>query len=160
MLGPVVKAAARLTAWLVQGRNTQLRAEERSTIWVVGGPQAMIDICEKRTSEDLFYTIDCTPLLDPNETILQVIGNITADQGNLTFGTPSINVAQIVTKDRRIIAARKAIQVEISGGALAGRSVLHCYVRPVISTTLDGVTVYNPKREPTVLLRLINNPPV
>jgi hypothetical protein len=99
-------------------------------------------------------------LLDPNETILQVIGNITADQGNLTFGTPSINVGQIVTKDKRIIAARKAIQVEISGGAIPdGRSVLACYVRPVISTTLDGVTVYNPKREPTVLLRLIDNPP-
>ncbi|HEY9239659.1 MAG TPA: hypothetical protein VIP10_12525 [Burkholderiaceae bacterium] len=159
ILGPLWRLSERLALWLVGQRSAVMRTDARSTLWVVGGHGTMTNVCDKRTTEELTFTIDCTSLLDAGETILSVAG-ITADEGDLVLSSAAKNTLPVITKDGRTIAAGKALQVQISGGVIpAGRPWQMCYVRPQFSTTLDGSATYNPKREATVVLRLIDNPP-
>lgn len=115
---------------------------------------------DKRTADKRWFDIDCTRLLDPLETILSVAG-IAADQGEMTFGVPRVNATAIAYRDGHIAAIGKVLQVEIDGGVIpAGRPWLYCYVRPLLVTTLDGTTPYNPTLDATFVIRLIDNPPV
>lgn len=111
-------------------------------------------ILEKRTSENKWYSIDCSDDLDASETI-QTITGVTADQGGLTFSGQAANAAQITFTDGRVAAIGKAIQLLIGGGAIPsgqklqdGRAGIQCTIRAKYHTTEGN------DREATVLLDL------
>ncbi|MDN8617858.1 hypothetical protein [Variovorax ginsengisoli] len=109
-------------------------------------------VLDKRTADSRVYDIDCTDLLATGETISSVT-SVTADQGTLTFGSPSINAAPIAYADGRTAAIGKVIQVQISAGTIpTGQSNLQCTVRALFATNVS------PAVEATVVLRLIDTP--
>jgi hypothetical protein len=109
-------------------------------------------VLDKRTRDVRIYDIDCTDLLALAETITSVT-SVAADQGALTFGTPTINAAQISYADGRTAAIGKVIQVQISAGTIpTGQSNLQCTVRALFATNVSSAV------EATVVLRLIDTP--
>lgn len=109
-------------------------------------------ILEKRTTESIWYDIDCTNLLDAEEIITAIVG-ITADQTGLVFAGPAINSAPVTFPDGVIASAGKVISVQISAGTVPTGSTNQIYtIRPLFNTN-EGNT-----REATVLLNVTNIP--
>ena len=93
-------------------------------------------ILEKRTFDDRLYTIDCSALLAVGQTIAS-IGGITDDSAELTFTNAVINLSPITLASGRIIPIRQGIQVEVSGGALAGAISQLITIRARFATNTD-----------------------
>jgi len=109
-------------------------------------------ILEKRTSEIIWYDIDCTNLLDTNETITSIL-SITADQEGLVFSASAVNSSPVTFPDGITAPAGKVISVQISEGVVPTGSTNQIYtIRPLFDTN-EGNT-----REATVLLNVTNIP--
>lgn len=107
---------------------------------------------EKRTYDSRIFDIDCSALLASTE-VIATVANVGADQGQMTFGTGTVNGSAMTYHDGSVAAAGKAIQVQISGGVVPpGIGALICTVRARFSTNL------NPQLEATVQLRLTDLP--
>jgi len=109
-------------------------------------------ILEKRTSEIIWYDLDCTNILDPLEKILNII-SVTADQTGLTFNAPAVNGSEVIFSDGTIGEIGKVISVQISGGVIPAPQLNQLYTIRALFFT-DG----NNTREATVLLNVINVP--
>ena len=113
-----------------------------------------MQILEKRTADARLFSIDCSLLLDPAETITSVT-SITSDQGGLTFGTVAINSAVLNYPNGRQAQVGKVMQFTISGGTIpAGQISLMCIVRALMQTSI------NPAIEATAILKLTNTPKI
>lgn len=109
-------------------------------------------ILEKRTSESIFYDLDCTNILDATETITSIT-DITSDQLGLVLDNWAVNTAPITFPDKSIGAVGKVISVQISEGIIPAPQVNQLYtIRALFDTTK-----YN-TREATVLLNVTNIP--
>ena len=109
-------------------------------------------ILEKRTSESIWYDIDCTQLLDVGE-IISSITSVTADQAGLVFTAPAINSQPVTFPDGSKAAAGKVISVQISAGVVPTGSTNQIYtIRPLFVTSESNI------REATVLLNVTNIP--
>lgn len=109
-------------------------------------------VLEKRTSESIFYDIDCTNILDAVETI-ETITSIEADQAGLTFSGAAINPDPVVFPDNSVAAIGKVISVQIGGGIIPTPQVNQLYtIRAIFNTTENNT------REATVLLNVTNIP--
>ena len=109
-------------------------------------------VLEKRTSEIIFYDIDCTNILDTIETITSVT-SVSADQTGLTFAGQAINSVPVDFPDGYSAAIGKVISVQISGGVIPSPQVNQLYTIRAIFVTSEGNT-----REATVLLNVTNIP--
>ena len=109
-------------------------------------------ILEKRTSESIWYDIDCTHLLDPSEIITSIV-SITADQSGLVFTAPAINSTPVTFSDGTTALAGKVISVQISAGVVPTGATNQIYtIRPLFDTSDSNI------REATVLLNVTNIP--
>lgn len=109
-------------------------------------------ILEKRTSETIWYDIDCTNLLDVTETITSIT-SVTADQSGLVFTAPAVNSAPVTFPDGSTALAGKVISVQISAGVVPSGSTNQIYtIRPLFVTSESNI------REATVLLNVTNIP--
>lgn len=109
-------------------------------------------VLEKRTSESIWYDIDCTLLLDAVETIDTII-SIEADQEGLTFSGAAINPTPVIFPDKYVGAAGKVISVQIGGGIIPTPQINQLYtIRALFNTTENNT------REATVLLNVTNLP--
>lgn len=109
-------------------------------------------ILQKRTTEDIWYNIDCTNLLEPYETITSITG-ITADQTGLTFSGAAVNDAPVTFPDGYTAAIGKVISVYISAGVVLAGDTYQIYtIRPVFVTNAGNT------RESTVLLNVTDVP--
>ena len=109
-------------------------------------------ILQKRTSENIWFDIDCTNLLDANEIILSVT-SITSDQTGLVFTAPAINSTPVSFSDGTTAAIGKVISVYISSGIVPTGATNQIYtIRPVFTTSEDNI------REATVLLNVTDIP--
>ena len=109
-------------------------------------------VLEKRTSESIFYDLDCTNILDPLE-IIQTINTIESDQDGLTFSASAINPDPVTFPDGSVAATGKVISVQISGGIIPTPQLNQLYTIRAIFNTSENNT-----REATVLLNVINVP--
>ena len=109
-------------------------------------------VLEKRTSEALFYDIDCTNLLDSIETITSIT-SVLADQTGLTFAGQAINAVPVTFSDGYSAAIGKVISVQISGGVIPTPQVNQLYTIRALFVTSEANT-----REATVLLNVTNIP--
>ena len=109
-------------------------------------------ILEKRTSEAIYYDIDCTYILDTLETITSVT-SVIADQIGLSLLGPAINPAPITFPDGQVAAIGKVISVQISGGIIPAPQINQLYTIRALFVTTEGNT-----REATVLLNVTNIP--
>ena len=88
-------------------------------------------ILEKRTTESIWYDIDCTNILDTNE-IITSITSITSDQSGLVFTAPAINNAPVTFPNEIVAAVGKVISVYISQGIVPSGSTNQIYtIRPI-----------------------------
>jgi hypothetical protein len=109
-------------------------------------------VLEKRTSESIWYDIDCTLILDPGETITSIT-TIEADQPGLNFAGQAINPDPVVFPDGSTALAGKVISVQISGGIIPAPQVNQLYtIRAIFNTSENNI------REATVLLNVTNLP--
>jgi len=109
-------------------------------------------ILEKRTTEVIWYDIDCTHILDPNE-IITSITSITSDQTGLTITGPAINSVPVTFPDGVIAEIGKVISVQISGGTVPSGATNQFYtIRPLFVTNESNT------REATVILNVTNIP--
>ena len=105
---------------------------------------------EKRTYDARPYDIICTQLLPPGATIAQV-NQILCDPSSagLVFGSPIINVQQVIYQDGTIAPPGAVIQVHISGGAIPPNTAgVMCTIRAQFTDSNGDNT------EATVLLNL------
>jgi len=109
-------------------------------------------VLEKRTSESIFYDIDCTLLLDPLE-IIETIISIDSDQAGLTFSGQAINPDSFVLPDGSIVATGKCISVQIGGGIIPTPQINQLYTIRALFNTSENNT-----REATVLLNVTDIP--
>jgi len=109
-------------------------------------------VLEKRTSESIFYDLDCTQILDTAELILTIV-SITSDQVGLVFAGQAVNSEPVVFSDGTVAAAGKVISVQISEGIIPAPQVNQLYTIRALFTTNDINT-----REATVLLNVTNIP--
>ena len=109
-------------------------------------------ILEKRTSESIWYDIDCTYILDTLETITSIT-SVTSDQLGLTLLAPAVNPNPITFPDGQIAAAGKVISVQISGGIISDPQINQLYTIRALFETTESNT-----REATVLLNVTNIP--
>ena len=109
-------------------------------------------VLEKRTSEAIFYDIDCTNLLDSTETITSIT-SVLADQTGLTFAGSAINSVPVAFPDGYSAAIGKVISVQISGGVIPTPQVNQLYTVRALFVTSQSNT-----REATVLLNVTNIP--
>ena len=109
-------------------------------------------VLEKRTSEAIFYDLDCTNILDPLETI-QTINTIESDQDGLVFAGQAINPDPVTFPDGSVAAIGKVISVQISEGIIPTPQVNQLYTIRAIFNTSENNT-----REATVLLNVTNIP--
>lgn len=109
-------------------------------------------ILEKRTSEVIWYDIDCTNILDTTEVITSIV-SITSDQDGLVFLSPAVNVVPVPFPDGVTAAIGKVISVQISEGIVPTGATNQFYtIRPIFETN-EGNT-----RESTVILNVTNIP--
>jgi len=109
-------------------------------------------VLEKRTTESIWYDIDCTLILDPVETIDTII-SIEADQEGLTFAGQAINPDPVVFPDGYTALPGKVISVQIGGGIIPTPQINQLYtIRALFNTTENNT------REATVLLNVTNLP--
>ena len=113
----------------------------------------MTDTLKKRTSEDIWFDMDCTNLLNTSETITSVV-SVAADQTGLTFGSPVINGQAITYPDGRAAAIGKVIRVKIAGGSISAGAKENRYTVRAVFNTNDGSN----KREATVVMVVTNEP--
>lgn len=107
-----------------------------------------MQILEKRTYDARIFDINCSDLLDSDETISSV-STIVGDQGGLSFGSASINTTAITYPDGEEAAIGKVMQFEISGGRIPPSvASLVCTVRARFTTSVGNDV------EATVLLKL------
>ena len=107
-----------------------------------------MQILEKRTYDARIFDINCSDLLDSDETITSV-STILGDQGGLTFGTAAINSTAITYPDGEVAAIGKVMQFEIAGGRIPPSvASLMCTVRARFLTSIGNDI------EATVLLKL------
>jgi hypothetical protein len=109
-------------------------------------------ILEKRTSESIFYDIDCTNILDVSETITSIT-SIDSDQEGLIFLAQAINEDPVTFPDGIIAAIGKVISVQISGGVIPTPQVNQLYTIRALFVSSEANT-----REATVLLNVTNVP--
>lgn len=109
-------------------------------------------VLEKRTTESIWYDIDCTNLLETAE-IIDSITSVTSDQTGLTFLGPATNPVPITFPDGVVAPARKVISVQISGGTIEPPQINQLYTIRALFHTNEGNT-----REATVLLNVTNLP--
>ena len=109
-------------------------------------------VLEKRTSEAIWYDIDCTNILDPLETI-DTITSVESDQAGLVFTAPAVNTVPVTFPDGIIAAIGKVISVQISEGVIPAQQVNQLYTIRAIFETSELNT-----REATVLLNVTNIP--
>lgn len=109
-------------------------------------------VLEKRTSESIFYDIDCTNILEVLETITSIT-SILADQVGLVFAGQAINAVPVTFSDGYSAAIGKVISVQISGGVIPTPQVNQLYTIRALFVTSEGNT-----REATVLLNVTNVP--
>ena len=109
-------------------------------------------VLEKRTSESIFYDIDCTNILNEIEIITSVT-SIESDQEGLAFLGEAINSTPITFSDGVVAAIGKVISVQISGGVIPTPQVNQLYTIRALFVTSEGNT-----REATVLLNVTNVP--
>jgi len=109
-------------------------------------------ILEKRTSESIYYDIDCTYILDTLETITSIT-SVTADQAGLVILAPAINPEPIIFSDGQVAEAEKVISVQISEGIIPDPQINQLYTIRALFETSDGNT-----KEATVLLNVTNIP--
>jgi hypothetical protein len=109
-------------------------------------------VLEKRTSEIIFYDIDCTNILDTIETIISIT-SFSADQTGLTFAGQAINSVPVDFPDGYSAAIGKVISVRISGGVIPTPQVNQLYTIRALFVTSESNT-----REATVLLNVTNIP--
>lgn len=109
-------------------------------------------VLEKRTSESIWYDIDCTNILDAVETIATII-SIAADQVGLTFSGAAVNPAPVVFPDKYVGATGKVISVQIGGGIIPTPQINQLYTIRAKFNTNENNT-----REATVLLNVTNLP--
>jgi hypothetical protein len=107
---------------------------------------------EKRTSENIWYDIDCTNILDAAELIASIT-SIAGDQTGLTFTGQQVNTVAINYPDGTTGAIGKVIMVQISGGTIPVGQTVNPYTVRAIFFTNEGNT-----REATVILNIINSP--
>lgn len=109
-------------------------------------------VLEKKTSEAIFYDIDCTNILDIGETIISIT-SILADQVGLVFDGQAINPIPVVFSDGYSAAIGKVISVKISGGVIPTPQINQLYtIRALFVTSEENI------REATVLLNVSNIP--
>jgi hypothetical protein len=109
-------------------------------------------VLEKRTSESIFYNIDCTNILDGIE-IITSITSIGSDQAGLIFTGETINLVPVTFSDGAIAAIGKVISVQISGGVIPTLQVNQLYtIRAIFVTSENNI------REATVLLNVTDIP--
>ena len=109
-------------------------------------------ILEKRTTESIYYDLDCTGILEPTE-IIETIISIEADQLGLVFDNWAVNSVPITFPDKTVGLAGKVISVQISGGIIPATQVNQLYtIRALFDTS-----TYN-TREATVFLNVTNIP--
>jgi hypothetical protein len=112
----------------------------------------MIQLLDKRTADSRLYNIDCTRLLLNGATIAS-ISPVLVDQGNLVFGTASVNSVPMTFPDGSAAAIGCVILVNISAGTLPVlMPFMICTLRAVFMNSM-GETL-----EATVQLRLVNTP--
>lgn len=109
-------------------------------------------VLEKRTSEAIWYDIDCTNILDVTE-IIESITGVTADQPGLVIAAPAINPEPIVFPDKIVAEAGKVISMQISEGTIEPPQVNQLYTIRALFQTSESNT-----REATVLLNVTNLP--
>jgi len=109
-------------------------------------------ILEKRTSESIWYDIDCTYILDTLETIT-TITSVLADQPGLVFAAPAVNPNPVTFPDKQVAAAGKVISVQISEGVIPAPQINQLYTIRALFQTTEGNT-----REATVLLNVTDIP--
>ena len=109
-------------------------------------------VLEKRTSEAIFYDLDCTNILDPLE-VIQTINTIESDQDGLVFAGQAINPEPVTFPDGFVAAIGKVISVQISEGIIPAPQVNQLYTIRAIFNTSENNT-----REATVLLNVTNIP--
>ena len=109
-------------------------------------------VLEKRTSESIFYDIDCANILNAIEIITSVT-SIESDQEGLAFLGEAINSTPITFPDGVVAAIGKVISVQISGGVIPTPQVNQLYTIRAIFLTSEVNT-----REATVLLNVTNVP--
>jgi hypothetical protein len=109
-------------------------------------------VLEKRTSEAIFYDIDCTNILDTTE-IMTSVTSVLSDQPGLILLGSAINIAPVTFPDGVIAAIGKVISVQISGGVIPTPQVNQLYTIRALFVTSLGNT-----REATVLLNVTNVP--
>lgn len=113
-------------------------------------------ILEARPFDARTFTIDCTELLAPGQTISSIVG-VTEDSSVLAFANPVTNLAPATRPDTgAVIAIRQGIQVEISctnpTTALGGAISALLTIRARFVTNTDRLV------EATVQLFLTNTP--
>lgn len=109
-------------------------------------------VLEKRTSESIWYDIDCSLLLDPTEAIL-TITSIESDQAGLTFTGQAINPDPVTFPDGYIAKTGSVISVMIGGGIIPTPQINQLYtIRALFNTNENNI------REATVLLNVTNIP--
>jgi hypothetical protein len=109
-------------------------------------------VLEKRTAEIIWYDIDCTNLLDPEE-IIDSVTSVTSDQLGLTLLGPAVNPIAITFPDGVTALPGKVISVQISGGIIEPPQINQLYTIRALFVTSDSNT-----REATVLLNVTNLP--
>lgn len=109
-------------------------------------------ILEKRTSESIYYDIDCTYILDTLETI-DSITSVLSDQPGLVILAPAVNPIPITFPDKQVAVIGKVISVQISEGIIPEPQINQLYTIRALFETSDGNT-----REATVLLNVTNIP--
>ena len=109
-------------------------------------------VLEKRTSETIWYDIDCTNILDTLE-VIESITSVTADQPGLVLLAPAVNVEPFIFPDKMVAEIGKAISVQISEGTIEPPQVNQLYTIRALFVTSESNT-----REATVLLNVTNLP--
>lgn len=108
-----------------------------------------VQILEKRTSEAMWYDIDCSDILLSGETITGT-PQVSTEQAGLGIGTVVVNTAAITYSDGRVAAIGKVIQVLLSLGTIPTGKTEQVYtLRAKFGTSVTGN-----QREATVLLRV------
>lgn len=103
-------------------------------------------ILEKRTSESIKYDINCSLLLDADETI-SGSATFTASATGLVFGSSNVNSQPLTYDDGTTVAVGKVLQVRISAGTIPAGQTSQTYTIHAVFSTSSGNT-----REATVLL--------
>jgi hypothetical protein len=142
---------ARPPAAILAGRPNNIILPVRAVAWLA--QETMTQILEKRTAEVITYDVRCSALLAAGETITGVT-SVTSDSTGLVFGTPVVLGSPKTYPDGLTDPASTVIQVQISGGTIAGGVPYVDYVVRVQFTT----TVTGNSRQATVKLRLKDAP--